>query len=75
VHKRFTDGYIRELIERYLKKDVERTHIQEMLGIQKRTFFQLIAACRNNPKAFSLQYRRTAKSRCDVATTATLRTA
>ena len=63
VHKRFTDDEVKGLIERYLKKEIERTYVQELLGIHKRRFFQLIAAYRNDPKAFSIQYRRTAKTR------------
>jgi len=63
VHKKFTDDQVKELIERYLKKEIERTYVQEMLGIHKRRFFQLIAAYRNDPKAFSIQYQRTAKTR------------
>jgi len=63
VHTRFTDDQVKELIERYLKKEIERTYVQEMLGIHKRRFFQLIAAYRKDPKAFSIQYQRTAKTR------------
>ncbi len=63
VHKRFTDDQVKELIERYLHKEIERTYVQEILGIHQRRFFQLIAAYRDNPEAFSMQYRRTAKTR------------
>jgi hypothetical protein len=63
VHKKFTDDQVKELIERYLKKEIERTYVQELLGIHKRRFFQLIAAYRNDPKAFSIQYQRTTKTR------------
>ena len=63
VHKRFTDDQVKELIERYLHKEIERTYVQEILGIHKRRFFQLIAAYRDNPEAFSMQYCRTVKTR------------
>jgi len=63
VHKRFSDDQVRELIERYLRKEIERAYVQEILGIQKRRFFQLIAAYRNHPEGFSIQYQRTAKTR------------
>ena len=63
VHKRFTDDQVRELIERYLKKEIERAYVQELLGIHKRRFFQLIAAYRKDPEAFSIQYQRTGKTR------------
>ena len=35
VHKRFTDDQVRELMERYLHKEIERAYVQEILGIQK----------------------------------------
>ena len=63
VHKRFTDDQVKELIERYLHKEIERTYVQEILGIHKRRFFQLIAAYRDNPEAFSVQYCRTVRTR------------
>jgi hypothetical protein len=42
LHKRFTDNQAKELIERYLKKEIERSYIQEVLGIGKTRFFVLI---------------------------------
>jgi hypothetical protein len=41
LHKKFTDEQIKELIERYLNKEIERTYIQEIFGIKKRRFFTL----------------------------------
>ena len=63
IHKKFTDGQIKELIERYLNKEIERTYIQEILGIKKRRFFVLIKNYRENPEAFSIQYTRKNKTR------------
>lgn len=63
LHKRFTDSQVKELIERYLKKEIERNYIQEILGIGKTRFFALVNACRNNPEKFSIQYERTSKTR------------
>ena len=63
IHKKFTDGQIKELFERYLNKEIERTYIQEILGIKKRRFFVLIKNYRENPEAFSIQYTRKSKTR------------
>jgi hypothetical protein len=35
IHKRFTDEQIMEFIQKYLRKEVERKHLQEVLGINK----------------------------------------
>jgi hypothetical protein len=63
LHKKFTDEQIKELIDRYLNKEIERTYIQEILGIKKRRFFILVKEYRENPKAFSIQYIRSIKTR------------
>jgi hypothetical protein len=63
VHKRFTDQEVRELLARYVTGEVERKHIQEILGIKKRRFFALIAAYKQSPASFSIQYARHIKTR------------
>jgi len=35
LHKRFTSDEVKELLERYLKNEIERKYIQEILGIKK----------------------------------------
>ena len=42
LHKKFTDSQVKELIDRYLRKEIERKYIQEVLGIGKTRFFALI---------------------------------
>ncbi|NVM24836.1 MAG: hypothetical protein HWN70_02810, partial [Desulfobacterales bacterium] len=54
LHKRFTDSQVKELIEGYLRKEIERGYIQEVLGIGKTRFFALIKAYRHNPHEFSI---------------------
>jgi len=39
IHKRFTDEQVRGLFERYVRKEVARKYLQEMLGISKSRFF------------------------------------
>ena len=63
LHKKFTDSQVKELIERYLKRDIERKYIQEILGIKKRRLFELVKLYRENPTKFSIQYTRTTKNR------------
>jgi hypothetical protein len=63
LHKRFTDRQIKELIERYLSKEIERAYIQEVLGIGKTRFFALVNAHRYSPHEFSVQYRRSTQTR------------
>ena len=63
IHKEFTDSQVKELIERYLKNEIERKYIQEVLGIGKTRFFALIKEYRENPKEFSIQYTRKTKTR------------
>jgi len=63
LHKKFTDSQIKELIERYLSKEIERKYIQEILGIRKRRFFIIVKHYRENPDNFSIQYIRKTKTR------------
>ena len=58
LHKRFTSDQVKELLERYLKKEVERLYIQEILAIKKRRFFTLINQYKEDPQHFSIQYQR-----------------
>jgi hypothetical protein len=63
LHKRFADSQVKELIERYLRKEIERSYIQEVLGIGKTRFFALIKAYRHNPYEFSVHYERATNPR------------
>ena len=63
LHKRFTDSQVKELIERYLKKEIERSYIQEVLGIGKTRFFALVREYRTDGNDFSIHHTRTAKTR------------
>lgn len=63
IHKRFTSPQVKELLDRYLNNEIERTYIQEILGIKRRRFFLLLKKYKNNPQHFAIQYRRTKTSR------------
>jgi hypothetical protein len=59
LHKRFTSEQVKKLLDRYLKNEIERAYIQEILGIKRRRFFVLLKQYKENPQHFSVQYRRT----------------
>jgi len=63
LHKRFTSEQVKELLERYLKNEIERTYIQQILGIKRRRFFVLLKDYKENPQLFTIQYRKTTPSR------------
>ncbi|MBN2863760.1 MAG: hypothetical protein JXN62_11390 [Bacteroidales bacterium] len=58
LHKRFTDEQVKDLMKRYLNKELERKHVQQMLQIGERRFFKLLIEYRKSPETFSIQYKR-----------------
>jgi len=63
IHRKFTDVQVKELIGKYLRKEVGRRYLQDILGINKTRFFALVKAYRDNPHQFSIQYLRRGKTR------------
>lgn len=63
IHKKFTDDQVKELLQKYLNKEVERKYLQEILGIGKSRFFKLIESYRGNPSKFSVQYKRSSQAK------------
>jgi hypothetical protein len=63
IHKRFTDEQVKELLKRYVKKEIKREYIQQILGIKRRRFFVLVKKYTENPNDFSIDYSRTGKTR------------
>lgn len=63
LHKNFTDEQVKDLMQRYIKKELKRGHIQQMLKIGKTRFFALVQNYRDNPAGFSIQYSRKIKTR------------
>jgi hypothetical protein len=59
LHKRFTSDQVKELLDSYLENEIERTYIQEILGIKRRRFFLLLKQYKKNPQHFTVQYQRT----------------
>jgi len=67
IHKKFTDSQVKELMQRYLNKEIERKYIQEVLGIKKRRFFALLNKLREDPTRFSIKYTRETPNRISQA--------
>jgi hypothetical protein len=63
LHKRFTNEQVKDLMQRYINKELKREHVQQMLKIKKRQFFKLVQKYRAHPENFSIQYTRQAKTR------------
>lgn len=58
LHKRFTDEQVRDMLQRYLKHDIEGPYIRTVLGLGKTQFFKLLTRYRANPATFSIRYTR-----------------
>jgi len=58
LHKRFADSEVRELLKRYVAGEIKRKHIEKILGIGKRRFFQLVKKYREDEGSFSVEYKR-----------------
>jgi len=58
IHKRFEDSQVKDLISRYLRKEIGRSYVQEILGIKRRRFFALVKKFREDAKKFSIRYSR-----------------
>jgi hypothetical protein len=63
LHKRFSSDQVRELLQRYSNKEIERKYLQEILAISRRRFFMLLKQYKENPQNFTIQYQRTTPSR------------
>jgi hypothetical protein len=58
LHKRFTDSEVKYLLRRYIAGEIKRAHVEKILGIKKRRFFQLVKKHREDSQRFSVEYKR-----------------
>ena len=58
LHKRFSDGQVKTILERYLSKEIKINYILEILGVKRRRFFELIKEYKHDPGKFSISYNR-----------------
>ncbi|MFB3887534.1 MAG: hypothetical protein ACE144_20130 [Thermodesulfobacteriota bacterium] len=52
LYKRFTSEEFKGLLERYLKQEIERNYIQEILGIKKEGSLRSSSSIKNILKVF-----------------------
>lgn len=58
LHKRFTDEQVKDMLGRYVRKEIDGTAIRAVLGIGKTRFFQLLHRYQADPHGFSIGYAR-----------------
>jgi hypothetical protein len=63
IHKRFTEEQVAVLLKGYCQGTIDRTTIEETLGIGKSRFFVILAQYRCNQDKFSLLYHRESPTR------------
>jgi len=63
LYKKFANSQVKTLITRYLKKEIGRKYIQEILGLKKTRFFALIKQLKEDPENFSISYSRKVPTR------------
>lgn len=63
IHTKFTNEQLKELLQKYLNKEVQRKYMQQILGIGKSRFFELVASYRANPQGFSVEYKRSSQAK------------
>src|SRR3990170_1755125 len=73
VHKRFTSEQVRFLFQAYIQGKMNRTDLQEALGIGKSRFFSLLKEYRQAPETFSVSYERSTPPRVSPTTDAEIK--
>jgi len=63
LHKRFTAEQVKVLLKGYSQGALDRSAIEEILGISRSRFFVLLGEYRRNPDRFSLTYHRVTPAR------------
>jgi len=63
IHKKFNNEQVKDLIQRYLNKELKREHIQTVLNIGRSRFFELVKLYRESPSQFSIAYQRSQQTR------------
>ena len=63
IHTKFNNDQVKELLRKYINREVERKYIQEILGIGKSRFFEIVQDFRSAPNTFSVEYKRSSPTR------------
>ncbi len=65
MHRRLSGQQVRVLLGQYVEGKLDRSTVEEALGIGRSRFFSLVKQYRNDPDAFSIDYRRESHHRLD----------
>jgi hypothetical protein len=63
VHRRFTDEQVKVLLQGYCQGQLRQPDVQELLGVGRSRFFDLLKTYRQDPQGFSLAYERSSPAR------------
>ena len=63
IHKRFTDEQVKVLLRGYCQSLLDRAAIEEVLGVSRSRFFDLLKEYRQNRDRFSIAYQRESRTR------------
>ncbi len=63
IHKRFTTEQVKVMLKGYCQGTLDRSAVEETLGINKTRFFALLRQYRHGHDKFVLAYRRTSYTR------------
>ena len=58
LHKRFTTGQVKAMLDKYEAKEVELSYILDILNISRRRFFKILKSYREDRDNFSIDYKR-----------------
>jgi hypothetical protein len=67
VHKRLTTEQVKMLLKGYCQGLLDRSSIEEVLGIGRSRFFALLNEYRHDPDRFSITYQRRSQTRLPVS--------
>jgi len=67
IHKRFTTEQVKVLLKGYCQGTLDRSAIEEILGISKTRFFNLLKEYRRDTDKFALAYQRNTHTRLSIS--------
>lgn len=68
LHKRFSADQVKAMLQGYCRGALDRSSVQEVLGVSKTRFFALLKQFRANPDDFAIRYLRATNSRLPSST-------
>jgi hypothetical protein len=67
AHRRFSAEHVRNVLRGYSEGLLDRTAVEEILGIGKTRFFALLKLYRKDPENFTLAYQRSTSAKLSQA--------